>query len=300
MTFNIVSNIIFENDMFWKTLGSNHLTPIDALGKLNCMLSLSSTLRSELLELPPPLEAVAVNSKAAPIEAVAVKQKKINSKAVTKGKRPKAIAKAEELLFKQPLSILHRAVHSMFTHGQHNYQTWYSSSMSVYTAARQFAMPIHEVRMLLRKFAQDETSESHYASRSYGRLTVLTMLSTALSKKGGLLRITAAAESRSKARVLAVEKLIPKTAQVLENWFSPLLAKTKDLVMDTKKKISKKRLIVNYYALEREVKILRMACHQDKEHRLKMSRKHMSSRLTNAKAHARRLDAAYTRIIIRH
>ena len=126
------------------------------------------------------------------------------------------------------------------------------------------------------------------------------MIQIALERKGGLYRIAAAAKSRTKARALSIRKFIPKAAQVLENWFVPLLAKTHGLVKDTKKKISKKRLIVNYYALEREVKILQMACHEDEEYRLNTSRMNISSRLTAAKGHARRLDAAYTRIVLRY
>ena len=131
MTFNSASNIIFDNDAFWQALGSKHLSPVYSLGKLHNMLSLSRTLRAELLELP-------------------VLEQDKEAKKEQKKRGQKAIAKAEELLFKQPLSILHRAVHSMFAFNPLSHQTYVATSLSVQTAARQFAMPIPEIRSLIR------------------------------------------------------------------------------------------------------------------------------------------------------
>ena len=275
--------------MFWKELGTSCNFANDSFGYLHRILSISRTLRSEMLELPSPATSSSAD------QALLVNMKKRRGNNLKK----KVCVKAEDLIFKQPTSILHLAVHSMFSYDP---KRAIGTSMSVQTAARRFAIPLREVRLLIKDAEKDETARGHEVAQNFRRIDVLTVLEVAMNKKGGLKRIANAIATRNKNKMRTMGKLITLARQEIDDWFKPMIDKTQPLVED-KKKISKKRLTDNFKALKRSMVHLQMFCRYSGPDapvsRIDISTKYMAERISTAKRHARRLQAAYNRIMNR-
>jgi hypothetical protein len=290
--FSTVSTILFENDAFWQMLGTKTKTYPNALGRIHSLLSVSRTLRSELLEVP-----VATST--------ATKQ------ATKKRKRS---APAADLIFKQPNSIFHRAIHNMFAFDPAN---GFFTTLSPGEAARQFAMTVRDVCLIIRIAAKDPNSEGHAAAEAIWRVTIPTMLRAAVERKGGLGRIAVAQAARRDAQAKALAKLVPEVSQAVQTLFMPLLAKVRDVAKQDKKRDKNKRIVDNYGALKRSTKLLDLSCQYHSEftshcHKSHTShsqipshsqpkalggRKMLASHLSTAKMHAKRLEAAYSRML---
>ena len=226
MTFHAATSHIFNNTAFWQKLSCAEDSVSHALGRLNSLLSLSKPVRMELLELPP-----------------------------TAGKRRHAAA--EDLLFKQPESILHRAVATMFALRE---DSIYRTSMSIQLAKHQFSMTRRDVLAIMINARKDETSEGHRAAH-FGRVTLMMMLPTVLARKGGLLRIATASANRVKSRQRSVAKSTAAAKQAILHLFKPLLAKAYPL---TRAQKPYKRVVDNYHALKCEVQWLSKGLAMDK------------------------------------
>jgi hypothetical protein len=262
------------------------------------MLSLSRTLRNELLEVPSaPLTAAtaaAAPPRSKPKEATAAA-----APAARKRRGVVVVAKAEELLFKQPESLLHRAVHAMFTYSKLNS---YDTSLSAREASRRFAIYLPDVNQLIQQLRLDPKAEGHHAARRLLRVTVLTMLGAALNRKGGLVRIAKVFENRAKARARALQKLVSAVEEAIVAQFMPLVRQARLLLRDdaAHKRHAKQRLVDNYAALKHDVRLLRHACLAVRaEDDFHLDRSALCQRLSTAKMHARRLEGARTRLLAR-
>jgi hypothetical protein len=280
MSFIKTSFILFENDRFWGNLGLSSNSMNESFGNIRNMLSLSKAVRYEILEIPRSDWDAPVGGK--------------------KKRKGKFTAKAEDLLLNQPNSIFHLAVKSMFDYNflkDEAIEISMAACMPIDTAAKQFAIPVHELRSIVRKAAEDPTSEWYNAAICFWRVNVFSVLRLASTKKGGLLRIANAFKMRAKTQQRSLEKFIPQIKENIENWFVPLLAEARPTVKDKKNQNSKKRLIHYYKELKKEVCLLHWAClrFEDSATKNETTRKQLSTHLSKAKHHAGRLTPAIRR-----
>ena len=262
MSFIDVSLVLFETGEFWGQLGCNHSTSGEAFGQLNRLLSLSRSLRSEQLERPPPPSPSDCGGGGG-VAVVGQKKKKTTTTTTTTTKRKRrgggSVASAEALLFKQPESLLHRAVHRMFAYDAD--RRW-ATSMQPTVAARRFALPLGEVRRLLKEAMADDQHEGHTVAKTHWRVTIPMMLRIAIERKGGLNRIGALAVLRTKAKARSLAKLVLVVEEAVTATFVPLLRKVRPATKDRVpyKRYSRKRLIDNYAMLKAEVRGMRAKC----------------------------------------
>jgi hypothetical protein len=256
-TISTISSVLFENDQFWSTLGRGNCMAA-AFGQLNCMLSITNSLRSELLEKQP-------------TAAVSLKRKRGAAK-------PDAADAAEGILplprpldCSQPQSILNRAVGNMFPVDGY-------STMSIPDAMLRFAMTRLEVTAIINKAADS----------SAGRVTVSAMLMAAMARKGGLHRVAVAAASRARSRAKAVAAFMPTVRANIETWFAPLLRKVRPMAHERDDK--NKRVKTNYIALRCVTRRLQSACACGG-----VTRQQLVMYLGKARMVANRVDAAYDR-----
>ena len=162
-TFATISSVLFENDQFWSTLGRGNCIAA-AFGQLNCMLSITNSLRSELLEKQP-------------TAAVSMKRKRGAAKPdAGEGQRP--------LDCSQPQSILNRAVGIMFTANR---------CMSVPEAMIRFAMTRVEVTAIINK-----------AADAWGVQVPQLLIAVMARKGGlHRVAVAAASRARSRAKAVA-------------------------------------------------------------------------------------------------
>jgi hypothetical protein len=258
------------------------------------MLSLSGTLRDELLELPlgPTRLAVVTARAAAAAAAVASsssmeeeaplqKKKRRPRLAVVvvagapppppasstlmvknkeeeappqKKRKPRLVAKAERLLFHQPESLLHRAVHAMFAHDVAN---GWATSMGVAEATRRFSIGRPAVRLLINQQQADPLAEGHAAALSF-RVTVIGMLGIAMARQGGLVRIAASVERRANTSALGLAKLVGAANTAIHQHLRPALHEARAILeADAYARLGKQRLFDGYETLRQEVRLLR-------------------------------------------
>lgn len=285
-SFNDVSLIVFDNDNFWRALGSARGFTHDAFRNLHNMLSLSKALREELLEKPSAANANK-QSKAQP-------RRKPSQGAA---RQPRIVVRAEELLFKQPQSLLHRAVHAVFVYNPLNA---YATSMSVSDASRQFAVSKRKVQAIIERLAVDPSAEGYDAARYYRRVTVLSMLPAVLHQTGGLRHIAKTNNARAKATKRSALQFITVIEDTIATMFVPLIRKARPLVKDTVHKQGKLRLVGYYKALRKEIRSLRDVCRESRENAdFRTTRACLSHRLSHAKLCARRLDHAHAQLLSR-
>lgn len=256
MTLESVAPHLFNNVAFWQVLGSSGDCVPDALGRLYSLLCASRAINAELLE-----------------------NKKIK----------KRTGNVFDVLFKEPESIIFRAVHTMFAYRD---ERSYEMSLSKYAAARRFSMPLKEIAIIYIKAMADETSESHHAASSYGRITLLTLIPAVLARKGGFHRVKLAAANRAKARAKARKEFIPVAMKEVEEWFLPLLVKARPFIASNdknKKKGALFTLVKNYELLNTETQCLLCTCENKKGI---LERRFIASWLRDAKKYARRLHRA--------
>ena len=197
-----------------------------------------------------------------------------------------------DVLFREPESILYRAVHTMFAYRP---EMSFTTSLSRGAASRRFSIPSKQISLIYSKAKTDETSESHHAARLFDRVTVPTLIQAVLDNKGGFHRIKVTAANRMKARAKARKEFIPIAKAVLDNWFLPLLDEARPFISSSGKKKSKNpskgRVLVdkNYRRLNTETQCLLCAC-ESKTNLL--DRKIMSSWLSAGKKYARGLERA--------
>jgi hypothetical protein len=289
MSFGDVSRILFSNQRFWQALslspapsggegggeGGGTRSTSDTLRTLHSLLSLSGTLREDLLEQPVSpdrlllLLAAAKKAKAADAmmeeEADAppltLKQKKDKWRmarleaAKARKARRLFVAKADELLFKQPESILHRAVHTLFAYDRANS---FATSMSATEAARRFAVSQMDVNRHIEALQVGARCGGRHAARRWFRITVIDILGLALARHGGLARVAAVAAARARTQARALAKRILLASNALKEKLRPLVREVRALLEDAAHEgKDKKRLRDRLDTLEMEMRLLR-------------------------------------------
>ncbi len=193
-----VTTHLFNNDAFWTALSSANSDTQIALRRLNCILHLAPAVRGEMLES---------------LKKTKAKKRKNYNRSFCF-----VAGKANDLLFKQPQSTLHRAVALMF---KYQPDSIYATTMSSHEAKRQFSIAVRDVRGKIRIAAADTTSEGHAAASCFFRITMLTLLPLVLARKGGLRHVSRAVISREKTKAKAIEAYIPIAISFVETSVCP-------------------------------------------------------------------------------
>jgi hypothetical protein len=159
-TFENTAFILFDNQAFWSTLavsadeyssdvlvmGSLYNDPSYvhvALGRLHRLLSVSRTVRGELLEFP---LAVSLQNAVVPTGRALEAQRRLRRKG---GAMSVTIDRAEALLFVKPESILHRAVQILV--GYYDPQHPGRTTLYAGQAAKRFAFSLESMQTLRTK-----------------------------------------------------------------------------------------------------------------------------------------------------
>jgi len=239
--FLSVTAHLFNNDAFWTALGCADYSVQRSLRRLNCILRITSAVRLELLET-----------------------------------RKTAVG---DLLFKQPQSILHRAVAHMFSY---NPERPYQTSLSQREAKSQFS--IAEVGAMIRRSASDKDSEGHAAARDYYRITMPALLPIILARKGGLRHVSRAVIAREKARGKSLASYIPIASSFVQTEVVPVLATARKLLKGLTRK--PKRLSDNYAHLRSVAREIMMCCSGE----MASTRRGLASSVSRAKYSVCRVD----------
>jgi hypothetical protein len=213
-TISTASSIIFQNDTFWKALGTTLGCNVHALPRLGRMLSLNRTLRAELLEVP---------------TAVVCRKRK----------------RATVVAVNPQHSTFMTAVRSMLPYDS---ERVYQTTMDLPEAGRRFAMTQPTVLALLCATGRDLESEGREAASHHARLTLPTLIAAAMAQKGGLRRVSTAMASRAKANAKSVAKFLPTVQSAIDNLLKPVLAKVRPTARDIK---SRKYHLKNMYRVLR-------------------------------------------------
>ena len=204
MTFLSVAPFLFNNKAFWCEMGDMRETyAIEndiAMSRLNNLIRCCSTVRAEIFELPLSTPAAAPNHTAQ--------------------------------LLKDPASVFHRAICTMFPGDWRveNHMSFFPSS-----AAARFSCQVKHVRQIVHEAANDSASDSHEIAKKYGRATMLTMIQDAAARKGGLRRIGVAMHKKRIMNATAFSKLAVDAQASVEGIFKPLLAKVSEMPKSSNK-----------------------------------------------------------------